>query len=101
MFWKHPITKKNRFLSVVHATNGIPSYFDHFLSKTSRSYPVRAQPSVESLHLAPWPLSSLLNLILVPGYLNLGTVFLATTKSRSLELLAFDEYCRFDTSAWD
>ena len=42
MFWKHPITKKNRFLPVVHATNGIPSYFDHDLSKTStknvRSY---------------------------------------------------------------
>ena len=37
MFWKHPITKKNRFLPVVHATNGIPSYFDHDLSKTSRS----------------------------------------------------------------
>ena len=35
MFWKHPITKKNRFLPVVHATNGIPSYFDHDLSKTS------------------------------------------------------------------
>ena len=28
-----------------------------------------------------------------------STVFLATAKSRILELLAFDEYCRFDTSA--
>ena len=28
------------------------------------------------------------------------TVFLAATKSRTLELLAFDEYCRFDTSAF-
>ena len=39
MFWKHPITKKNRFLPVVHATNGIPSDFGHYvylqLSKTS------------------------------------------------------------------
>ena len=38
MFWKHPITKKNRFLPVVHATNGIPSYFDHDLSETSSIY---------------------------------------------------------------
>jgi hypothetical protein len=29
-----------------------------------------------------------------------STVFLAATKSRTLELLAFDEYCRFDTSAF-
>jgi len=28
------------------------------------------------------------------------TVFLAAAKSRTLELLAFDEYCRFDTSAF-
>ena len=28
------------------------------------------------------------------------TVFLATAKSRTLESLAFDEYCHFDTSAW-
>ena len=28
------------------------------------------------------------------------TVLLAATKSRTLELLAFDEYCRFDTSAF-
>jgi hypothetical protein len=28
------------------------------------------------------------------------TVFLATAKSRTLELLAFDEYSRFDTSAF-
>ena len=41
MFWKHPITKKNRFLSVVHATNGIPSYFDHDLSKTSTDRMIR------------------------------------------------------------
>ena len=41
MFWKHPITKKNRFLPVVHATNGIPSYFDHDLSKTSTAIPNR------------------------------------------------------------
>ena len=41
MFWKHPITKKNRFLPVVHATNGIPSYFDHDLSKTSTAVNIR------------------------------------------------------------
>jgi hypothetical protein len=35
MFWKHPIAKNNRFQLVVHATNGIPSYFDHHYSKTS------------------------------------------------------------------
>ena len=29
-----------------------------------------------------------------------STVFLVAAKSRMLELLAFDEYCRFDTSAW-
>jgi hypothetical protein len=28
------------------------------------------------------------------------TVFLVTAKSRILEPLAFDEYCRFDTSAF-
>ncbi len=28
------------------------------------------------------------------------TVLLAKAKSRTLELLAFDEYCRFDTSAF-
>ena len=27
------------------------------------------------------------------------TVFLVVAKSRTLQLLAFDEYCRFDTSA--
>jgi hypothetical protein len=30
----------------------------------------------------------------------LHTVYLAARKSRTLELLAFDEYCRFDTSAF-
>jgi hypothetical protein len=29
-----------------------------------------------------------------------GTVFLAAAKSRTLKPLAFDEYCRFDTSAF-
>ena len=31
---------------------------------------------------------------------SLHTVFLAAAKSRTLELLAFDEYCRFDTFAF-
>ena len=31
---------------------------------------------------------------------KISTVFLAATKSRTLEPLAFDEYCRFDTSAF-
>ena len=54
MFWKHPITKKNRFLSVVHATNGIPSYFDHDPSKTSTAN----SPSLGSTELAaPFPFS--------------------------------------------
>jgi hypothetical protein len=29
-----------------------------------------------------------------------GTVLLVVTKSHTLKLLAFDEYCRFDTSAF-
>jgi hypothetical protein len=29
-----------------------------------------------------------------------STVYLVAEKSRTLELLAFDEYCRFDTSAF-
>ena len=54
MFWKHPITKKNRFLSVVYATNGIPSYFDHDPSKTSTAN----SPSLGSTELAaPFPFS--------------------------------------------
>jgi hypothetical protein len=39
----------------------------------------------------------------VPKLLNLqvrGTVFLTTAKSRMLKPLAFDEYCRFDISAF-
>jgi hypothetical protein len=35
-----------------------------------------------------------------PRASNIHTVFLAAAKSRTLELLAFDEYCRFDTSAF-
>jgi hypothetical protein len=31
---------------------------------------------------------------------NVATVLLAAAKSRTLELLAFYEYCRFDTSAF-
>jgi hypothetical protein len=31
---------------------------------------------------------------------SIRTVLLAARKSRTLELLAFDEYCRFDTSAF-
>jgi hypothetical protein len=55
MFWKHPITKKNRFLSVVHATNGISSYFDHLLSKTSTYVPQvpTDTPPIRSSHLGP------------------------------------------------
>jgi hypothetical protein len=33
-------------------------------------------------------------------YSSTGTVFLYTGKSWLLELLAFDEYCRFDTAAF-
>jgi hypothetical protein len=32
--------------------------------------------------------------------LYIATVLLAARKSRTLELLAFDEYCRFDNSAF-
>ena len=45
MFWKHPITKKKQVsigtmvleyaYLVVHATDGIPSDFGHYLFKTS------------------------------------------------------------------
>ena len=38
--------------------------------------------------------------VLKPRTAHLYIVFLAATKSRRLELLAFDEYCRFDTSAF-
>jgi hypothetical protein len=41
------------------------------------------------------PLEVVLNLV---AY-KFSTVFLAAAKSRMLELLAFDEYYRFDTSA--
>jgi hypothetical protein len=34
------------------------------------------------------------------GVGELHTVFLVTAKSWTLELLAFDEYCRFDNSAF-
>ena len=34
-----------------------------------------------------------------PPGLTRGTVPMTDKKSRALELLAFDEYCRFDTSA--
>ena len=37
-------------------------------------------------------------LFIIP--LGLHTVFLVARKSRVLELLAFDEYCRFDTPAF-
>ena len=58
MFWKHPITKKNRFLSVVHATNGIPSYFDHVLTKTSTTASVfSVNACTQSLDAAHWSVS--------------------------------------------
>ena len=38
-------------------------------------------------------------MILLDGIRILTTVFLAAAKSWTLELLAFDEYCRFYTSA--
>ena len=36
----------------------------------------------------------------LPRLLHVCTVLMSGRKSRTLELLAFDEYCRFDTSAF-